>query len=64
MNANAPSGPSRMPYQVWTTDGAIHSGYDSAKAADNKAAAANKHAEVLGIKTRYEVRASEQEDES
>lgn len=64
MNAATPSGPSHMPYQVWTTDGGLHSGYDSASSAENKAAAANKEAEVLGIKTRYEVRARDEENDS
>lgn len=47
--------PSQKAFQVWTEDG-VHSGYDNAKAAESTAAEANKEAEALGIKTRYEVR--------
>lgn len=51
---------SQKSYQVWAIDGGIHSGFDQVSAAENTAAAANKEAEKIGIKTRYEVRELEQ----
>lgn len=47
---------SQKPFQVWAIDGGIHSGFDISSAAESKAAAVNKEAEDLGLKTRYEVR--------
>jgi hypothetical protein len=48
--------PSKKPFQVWTTTGTIHSGYVSRSAAEAAALEADRKAERLGIKTRYEIR--------